>query len=293
MDAQTVERTAWLALLATTLLPTLKEIENALVRLPGVYQAAVRRHWPDTLEISLRRPVRLHCGMRLTAAPLRVGIMSICRRIPIFSATGFAQPNSDRHTVIDAFLDLGSSLSPLGLEVKNLSVNAAGTGWWCCNRHPCRYRPSWENVMGRGNPDAKSISLLRCSIRFCKTGCRTLNVWACVMTTVLPSSGEAAAGLVQLAAYGQLVTELSAMIKNRENNIIAGPLGIGTSKVVAIVGQVQPDSGLEIIGMGQHISKGLRKGSWRISSRRSIPFRGGGRGGNSRQTVELIQYSPV
>ena len=49
------------------------------------------------------------------------------------------------------------------------------------------------------------------------------------------------------------------MIKNRENNIIAG-LDIGTSKVVAIVGQVQPDSGLEIIGMGQHISKGLRKG---------------------------------
>ena len=49
------------------------------------------------------------------------------------------------------------------------------------------------------------------------------------------------------------------MIKNRENNIIAA-LDIGTSKVVAIVGQVQPDSGLEIIGMGQHISKGLRKG---------------------------------
>ena len=40
------------------------------------------------------------------------------------------------------------------------------------------------------------------------------------------------------------------MIKNREHNIIAG-LDIGTSKVVAIVGQVQPDSGLEIIGMGQ------------------------------------------
>ena len=49
------------------------------------------------------------------------------------------------------------------------------------------------------------------------------------------------------------------MIKNRENSIIAG-LDIGTSKVVAIVGQVQPDSGLEIIGVGQHISKGLRKG---------------------------------
>jgi cell division protein FtsA len=42
-------------------------------------------------------------------------------------------------------------------------------------------------------------------------------------------------------------------------NLIVG-LDIGTSKVVALVAEVQPDGALEIIGMGTHESKGLKKG---------------------------------
>jgi len=37
-------------------------------------------------------------------------------------------------------------------------------------------------------------------------------------------------------------------------------LDIGTSKVVAIVGEIAPDGGVEIIGIGSHPSKGLKKG---------------------------------
>lgn len=37
-------------------------------------------------------------------------------------------------------------------------------------------------------------------------------------------------------------------------------LDIGTSKVVAIVGEIMPDGGIEIIGIGAHPSKGLKKG---------------------------------
>jgi len=37
-------------------------------------------------------------------------------------------------------------------------------------------------------------------------------------------------------------------------------LDIGTSKVVAIVGEISPDDGIEIIGIGSHPSKGLKKG---------------------------------
>lgn len=44
-----------------------------------------------------------------------------------------------------------------------------------------------------------------------------------------------------------------------EQNLIVG-LDIGTSKVVAIVGAVNEDGGLEIVGIGSHPSRGLKKG---------------------------------
>ena len=49
------------------------------------------------------------------------------------------------------------------------------------------------------------------------------------------------------------------MAKKLEKNMIVG-LDIGTSKVVAIVGEISPDGGTEIIGIGSHPSKGLKKG---------------------------------
>ena len=49
------------------------------------------------------------------------------------------------------------------------------------------------------------------------------------------------------------------MAKKPERNIITG-LDIGTSKVVALVGEVSPDGTLELIGIGRHPSRGLKRG---------------------------------
>ncbi|MEN8167830.1 MAG: cell division protein FtsA [Pseudomonadota bacterium] len=49
------------------------------------------------------------------------------------------------------------------------------------------------------------------------------------------------------------------MTKKIEKNLIIG-LDIGTSKVVAIVGEIKVDGGIEIIGIGSHPSRGLKKG---------------------------------
>ena len=49
------------------------------------------------------------------------------------------------------------------------------------------------------------------------------------------------------------------MSRKSEKNLIVG-LDIGTSKVVAIVGEIGADGTLEIIGIGSHPSRGLRKG---------------------------------
>ncbi len=48
-------------------------------------------------------------------------------------------------------------------------------------------------------------------------------------------------------------------MKKGDKNLIVG-LDIGTSKVSAIVGEVSPEGGIEIIGIGFHPSRGLKKG---------------------------------
>jgi len=49
------------------------------------------------------------------------------------------------------------------------------------------------------------------------------------------------------------------MSKKVEKNLIVG-LDIGTSKIVAIVGEINDENGIEIIGIGSHPSRGLKKG---------------------------------
>jgi cell division protein FtsA len=51
----------------------------------------------------------------------------------------------------------------------------------------------------------------------------------------------------------------AVMPKKEEKNLIVG-LDIGTSKVVAIVGEVSPDGQIEVVGIGSHPSRGLKKG---------------------------------
>jgi len=50
------------------------------------------------------------------------------------------------------------------------------------------------------------------------------------------------------------------MANNSGGNMIVG-LDIGTSKVVAIVGEVNAEGGLSIVGIGRHRSRGLKKGT--------------------------------
>lgn len=50
------------------------------------------------------------------------------------------------------------------------------------------------------------------------------------------------------------------MSKARDQKSLIVGLDIGTSKIVAIVAEVLPEGRLEIVGMGQHPSRGLKKG---------------------------------
>ncbi|MFW5926520.1 MAG: cell division protein FtsA, partial [Wenzhouxiangella sp.] len=49
------------------------------------------------------------------------------------------------------------------------------------------------------------------------------------------------------------------MVKRPDKSLVVG-LDIGTSKIVAIVGEMQPDGQVEVIGLGSHPSRGLKRG---------------------------------
>ena len=61
-------------------------------------------------------------------------------------------------------------------------------------------------------------------------------------------------------------------------------LDIGTSKVVAVVGEIDPDGGMEVVGIGSHPSRGMKKGV--VDSERR-PACGGGSGVNGRVSDPL------
>ena len=49
------------------------------------------------------------------------------------------------------------------------------------------------------------------------------------------------------------------MANTDSKQMIVG-LDIGTSKVVAVVGEIDSDGGLEVVGIGSHPSRGMKKG---------------------------------
>src|SRR6202007_3103236 len=52
---------------------------------------------------------------------------------------------------------------------------------------------------------------------------------------------------------------VGGMLKRSDRNLIVG-LDIGTSKVVALVGEVGLDGAIEVLGVGSQPSRGLKKG---------------------------------
>jgi cell division protein FtsA len=68
----------------------------------------------------------------------------------------------------------------------------------------------------------------------------------------LPSAGEAAARIAS-------ATTEARMPKRSDRSLIVG-LDIGTSKVVALVGEIGADGAIEVLGLGSHPSRGLKKG---------------------------------
>ena len=58
------------------------------------------------------------------------------------------------------------------------------------------------------------------------------------------------------------------MMANDDGKHMIVGLDIGTSKVVAVVGEIDPDGGIEVVGIGSHPSRGMKRAWWSILNRR-------------------------
>ena len=206
VDAQTVERTAWLALIGNYFTADLEKIENALVRLPGVYQAAVRRHWPDTLEISITEAGAIALWYATDgSASESQDYVNLPPDSTITLQPVLRSPTADRHTVIAAFLYLVSSLSPFGLEVKSLSVNEVGDWVVVLQSVTLQIPVELEIVVGKGDPVRKVDQFAAVFDSFLQDRLPDIE-----RVDMRYDSGFAVqwrgggSGVVQLAAYGQL-----------------------------------------------------------------------------------------
>src|SRR3984885_308335 len=76
---------------------------------------------------------------------------------------------------------------------------------------------------------------------------------------VLPWAGRAAVTSPRVPRPLRRTKEHTALAKKSDKDVIVG-LDIGTSKVLALVGEITSDGAIEVIGIGSQPSRGLKKG---------------------------------
>ena len=128
VDRGIVERTAWRSIHGNYLNVDLSQVEKALESLPGIYQAMVRRVWPDALELqvvetqamarfqTLQNPDGNSPDSYINLAPDQAMRVS-----PVLRG-----PREQRETLVHTFFSVMPLLQEAGLEPLELSVSKAG-----------------------------------------------------------------------------------------------------------------------------------------------------------------------
>ena len=128
VDRGIVERTAWRSIHGNYLNVDLSQVEKALESLPGIYQAMVRRVWPDALELqvvetqamarfqTLQNPDGNSPDSYINLAPDQA-----LRISPVLRG-----PGEQREMLVHTFFSVMPLLQEADLEPLELSVSKAG-----------------------------------------------------------------------------------------------------------------------------------------------------------------------
>ena len=127
-DRALLERSSWRKISGNYLNVDLKEIETALEALPGVYQAVVRRVWPDALAIEVIE-TRAMAQYQEWSESSAIGTRQFINLPPdevLQESPLLIGPGAYRDTLVNTFIETFPLLRAVDLEPKTLSVSPSG-----------------------------------------------------------------------------------------------------------------------------------------------------------------------
>lgn len=146
-----IERETWRKISGNYLNVDLKTIETALENQPGVYQAVVRRVWPDTLSISVIETQVIAEYRQLDRSEEKVERQFI--NLPPQNGFSFRPllrgPERYRAVVVDTFHEIFSLLAIVNLEPRSLSVGHSGQWELELRRSDLKLENTFRVFLGR------------------------------------------------------------------------------------------------------------------------------------------------
>jgi hypothetical protein len=228
----------------------LDEARSTLTKLPWVRNVALRRQWPQRLEVTVEEHVPFG-RWNDTALVDTFGDVFTAEydgALPQFSG-----PRESAADVTDRYREATAALAPFGLEVEAVRLSARG-GWQIVAKNT-----TGKIVIDLGRDDPSG------SARTLHSGLRTHDRRARARGHADRARRSSLSQRLCGARTGVSASEparrregAQTMVRDSKNVIVG--LDIGTSKIVAIVAEVTPENDLNIIGLGTQPSRGLKKG---------------------------------
>ncbi|SUV87009.1 cell division protein [Bordetella pertussis] len=247
----------------------LDEAREAFESVPWVRHATVRRIWPNTLRVRVeeQQPLALWNENQMIntwgeAFTANTGELADDMVLPHFTG-----PEGTESLVVQRYAELARWFAPLDMHVRELVLNP---------------RYAWAVTLSNGmkldlgrdpGADAPDPHGLPGALPFAARIQRFVQAWPVVSSrlegrTVTQADLRYPTGFALALAplrpsmhhipNRNLPRNANAMTRDIKDLIVA--LDIGTSKVVAVVAEILPEGRFEVLGLGQHESRGMRKG---------------------------------
>ena len=259
----------------------LADARAAVAKLPWVERAEARKRWPDAIELTVyeQQPYARWGNDRL-----------INRHGKVFSVAGaeglqglpeLSGPDDRLEDVIRFHADCLKEFSGSGLIVTAVALSPRG-GWKLTLANGAQHRGRPRSAARTSETFPRCVAEARRGPQRHAGVCRSaLRQWICValgQCARAESRAGCSAGATRHRRTGLRKYRLLAracrfahsefriptpgfphMNRKSEKNLIVG-LDVGTSKIVAIVGEHAPGEAVEIIGIGSHPAHGLKRG---------------------------------